>query len=69
MSEKQNSLYFDLLNGIKKSQQIHIPEGNTSYDQVYHSIGQCVKTPEQIRFWKGRKETSGGQRSENSPDL
>jgi hypothetical protein len=32
MSEKQNSLYFDLLNGIKKTLQIHIPEENTSYD-------------------------------------
>jgi hypothetical protein len=32
MSRKQNSLYFDLLNGIKKTSQIHIPEGNTGYD-------------------------------------
>jgi hypothetical protein len=32
MCEKQNSSYFDLLNGIKKTSQINIPEGNTGYD-------------------------------------
>jgi hypothetical protein len=50
MRKKQKSLYFALFDGIKKLTQPYMPRGNTSYEQVYHSIGQFVKTPEQIRF-------------------
>jgi hypothetical protein len=48
MSSNKNSLYFNPSDGIKKLAQIYIPKGNTSYDQVYHSISQFVKPPEQI---------------------
>lgn len=38
-------MYFNPSSGTKKSQQIHVPEGNTSYEQAYHHISRCVKPP------------------------
>jgi hypothetical protein len=48
IKKKRKNLYFSVFNGINKSLQIHIPKGNTSYDQVYHSNGQFVKALTQI---------------------